>query len=288
VWLDDRAKGKRLRADFSADGAAWGDDVLAYESPDGTICECCAPAIAAADGGAVVAFRNWIDGDRDIWTLRLAAGKTKFGPATKSGTGSWKLAGCPMAGPAVAVRGADVVSAWRRERDVFLAVGMAKERDLGEGTEPQVVVKDDGVHVVWIAGDSLVHLAPGARSSEEIAKSASFPCAADRGGAGRVARRGDAPCAARDPALTRAPRVANIRAMTPADRALQRHVEAIGRAPGSIVVPAGAPKPNIDRHALRPRTLRTTQGRLRRVAGRRRLRRAHRVGRRDGDSATRR
>ena len=34
--------------------------------------------------------------------------------------------------------------------------------------------------------------------------------------------------------------------MTPADRALQRHVEAIGRAPGSIVVPAGAPKPNID------------------------------------------
>jgi hypothetical protein len=187
VWLDDRTgKGKRLRADFSADGAAWGDDVLAYESPDGSICECCAPAIAAAGGGAVVAFRNSLRGDRDIWTMRLDAGKTKFGPAAKSGTGSWKLAACPMAGPAVGVSGADVVSAWRRERDVFLAVGGAEERDLGEGTEPQLVVGDDGVHAFWIANDSsLVHLAPGARAPAEIAKAASFPCAADHGSADR-------------------------------------------------------------------------------------------------------
>jgi hypothetical protein len=183
VWLDDRAKGKRVRADFSADGAAWGEDVLAYESPAGTVCECCAPAIAAADGGAVIAFRNLVDGDRDVWTMRLAAGAVKFGAATKSGEGSWKLAGCPMAGPAVAVKDADVVAAWRREKDVFLAAGGAKERDLGEGTEPQVVVADGGVHVLWIAKEALVHLAPGADGSVEIAKTAAFPCAAGRGGA---------------------------------------------------------------------------------------------------------
>lgn len=34
--------------------------------------------------------------------------------------------------------------------------------------------------------------------------------------------------------------------MTPADRGLQRHVESVGRAPGTIVAPAGAPKPSID------------------------------------------
>jgi magnesium transporter len=34
--------------------------------------------------------------------------------------------------------------------------------------------------------------------------------------------------------------------MTPPDRALQRHVESIGRAPGTIVAPSDAPKPNID------------------------------------------
>jgi len=187
VWLDDRTgKGKRLRADFSEGGATWGEDVLAYESPDGSVCECCSPAIAPAGGGAVVAFRNSVDGDRDVWTTRVAAGKTKFGAAAKSGTGSWKFSACPMAGPAVGVSGADVVSAWRRERDVFLAVGGARERDLGEGTEPQLVVLDDGVHAFWIASDSsLVHLAPGARSPAEIAKAASFPCAADPGGADR-------------------------------------------------------------------------------------------------------
>ena len=183
VWLDDRVKGKRLRADFAGDGAAWGDDVLAYESPGGSICECCAPAIAPAGSGGIVAFRNSIDGDRDVWTLGLAAGATKFGTATKSGAGSWKLAGCPMAGPAVGATGAGTVCAWRRDKDVFLALGGAKERDLGEGTEPQVVVKDGGVHVVWTAKDALVHLAPAASSPDEIAKSASFPCAADRGGA---------------------------------------------------------------------------------------------------------
>jgi len=183
VWLDDRTgKGKRLRADFSEGGAAWGEDVLAYESPGGSVCECCAPAIAAAGGGAVVAFRNSVDGDRDIWTMRLDAGKTKFGAAAKSGTGSWKLAGCPMAGPAVAMRAGDVVSAWRRDRGVFLAVGAEKERDLGEGTEPQVVVTDDGVHTVWITNDSsLVHLAPGAAAPTEIARNAEFPCAAAGG-----------------------------------------------------------------------------------------------------------
>jgi hypothetical protein len=183
IWLDNRDKGMRVRADFSADGAAWGADVLAYESPAGTVCECCAPAIAAAEGGAVVAFRNLVDGDRDVWTMRLAAGETKFGHATKSGKGSWTLAGCPMAGPAVTVSGGEVVSAWRRDKDVFLAEGTAKEKDLGRGTEPQLVVAKDGVHAIWVAGDALVHLLPKAKSPVEIAKTAAFPCASDRGGA---------------------------------------------------------------------------------------------------------
>jgi hypothetical protein len=187
VWLDCRTKGMRLRADFSADGAKWGEDVLAYESPDGTICECCHPAIAAApDGGAVVAFRNALKTDRDVWTVRLPRGAVKFEDAAKSGEGSWRIPMCPMAGPSVAFRGDEVVAAWRREKNVYLVVGGGKERDLGEGTEPQVLATKDGVHAFWTVKDALLHLAPGAAAPVEIARGASFPVAVAAPGGGLV------------------------------------------------------------------------------------------------------
>lgn len=179
VWLDVREKGTRLRADFSKDGATWGADALAYESPDGSICECCHPEITPAEGGgAVVAFRNSVGGDRDVWTMRLAAGSTKFASAAKSGTGSWRLAACPMAGPAVVAKGDDAVCAWRRESHVFLAVGGRGERDLGEGDEPQLFAGDRGVHALWIAKGALLHLAPGASRPEKLADGAAFPATA--------------------------------------------------------------------------------------------------------------
>jgi hypothetical protein len=179
VWLDCRAKAMRLRADYSADGAAWGGDVLAYESPDGTICECCHPAVAATpDGGAVAAFRNVMGRDRDVWTLRLARGATKFASAAKCGKGAWRIAACPMAGPSVVVLGDDVVSAWRRESHVFLAVGARAERDLGEGTEPHLLARADGVHAFWTTKNALLHLPPGAERPMELAQGATFPSAA--------------------------------------------------------------------------------------------------------------
>jgi hypothetical protein len=85
-----------------------------------------------------------------------------------------------MAGPAVGVRSSDAVAAWRRETHVFVAEGMASERDLGEGTEPQLMVLGDGVHTFWLVHDALVHLAPNAKSPVEIARNAAFPCASGR------------------------------------------------------------------------------------------------------------
>src|SRR5215471_14944913 len=48
VWLDDRGvKGKRLYGAFSADsGRTWSANAMLYESPEGTICECCDPSLA--------------------------------------------------------------------------------------------------------------------------------------------------------------------------------------------------------------------------------------------------
>ena len=50
AWLDDRTPGgKRLYGAFSNDaGATWSKNVLLYESPGGTICQCCHPSLVVA------------------------------------------------------------------------------------------------------------------------------------------------------------------------------------------------------------------------------------------------
>lgn len=184
LWLDGRvadggAKGATLYADFLGPSGAWGEDAVAYASPGGSVCECCAPAVVpSADGGAVAAFRNSLNGQRDVWTLRLAAGAARFDDARKSGGGSWPIRACPMAAPAVASRGADVVAAWRREKEVFLVDGAEKERALGAGAEPVVVVRPAGAHVLWTDAGALLHAAPGAKSPARLAEKAAYVSAA--------------------------------------------------------------------------------------------------------------
>jgi hypothetical protein len=188
VWLDVRQKGTRLLADFSDDGAKWAEDAVAYTSPDGSICECCHPAVAPCpDGGTAVAWRNSIGGARDIWVARAPKGSPEFGKGAKCGTGAWRMPACPMAGPALVIKGTEAVTAWRRERDVFLAAGDAKEREVGAGTEPQLALGAAGLHTLWVAREGLVDLAPGAASQSLIAAGAEFPCAT-----GAVSGRGPA------------------------------------------------------------------------------------------------
>lgn len=183
VWLDVRQKGTRLLADFSEDGVRWAKDAVAYTSPDGSICECCHPAVAAcADGGTAVAWRNSVDGARDVWIARAPKGTADFGKGSKCGAGTWRIPACPMAGPALVVRGAEAVTAWRRDRDVYLAAGDAKERELGTGDEPQLALAAGGLHMLWVTREGLVDLAPGAQTPSLVAAGAQFPCAAGAAG----------------------------------------------------------------------------------------------------------
>jgi photosystem II stability/assembly factor-like uncharacterized protein len=93
AWLDHRSgKGTTLYGARSSDaGATWSKNFLVYQSPDGTICECCHPSSAfASDGELLVMWRNWLDGSRDMYLARSRAGAV-FGPAEKLGIGTWKL-----------------------------------------------------------------------------------------------------------------------------------------------------------------------------------------------------
>jgi len=177
AWLDDRLpKGKRLFGAFSNDGGAtWGKNVLLYESPAGTICECCAPSLVSLGTGEFAAmFRNVLDGSRDLYTLRLVGGKPA-GAAEKTGVGTWKLDACPMDGGGIAVRNGKIATAWRRDHDVYLAESGKPEIKVGTGMDVAFGANDQGFYVLWSTPAGIEMHVPSAMKPTHLSDAGAFP-----------------------------------------------------------------------------------------------------------------
>ncbi len=151
AWLDLRERGTRIYAAVSRDhGWSWGPDSLVYESPSGTVCECCAPSVAVApDGLVAIMFRNSAGGARDLHVAISRDGARTFAPARKQGTGSWRLDACPMDGGGVAWLRGTPVSVWRREGQLFTVRGDEPERLLAEGSDPVIAAGADDLVLAW-------------------------------------------------------------------------------------------------------------------------------------------
>lgn len=78
---------------------------------DDRVCDCCQTAAAIAAGGPVVVYRDRShDEIRDIYTVRrVDGGWTAPKPVHADG---WRIAACPVNGPAIAADGDRVVVAW--------------------------------------------------------------------------------------------------------------------------------------------------------------------------------
>ena len=163
AWLDKRASGTRLYGSASNDaGRTWSNNVLVYESPDSTICQCCHPSVAFdQDGRIVVMWRNWLNGSRDLYLARSDDGR-HFSAAGKLGEGTWKLNACPMDGGGLAVTDSGVVTAWRRDHTLFLDRPGAPETAIGEGTDIAIAPSGNGVYTIWTTPAGIVVRAPDA------------------------------------------------------------------------------------------------------------------------------
>lgn len=185
VWLDDRDKRKQLYGAFSKDsGATWSKNVLLYESPDGTICQCCHPSLASSgDGEFAVMFRNALGGNRDMYLLRVRDGQV-ISKAEKLGKDSWALDACPMDGGGMAIDNGKVLTAWRRGQDIFLAEPGQKEIKLGSGMDVTLAVSRGTPYVLWTHAGSIERWSKG---KIEVLSTGGFPVVTALPGGGALA-----------------------------------------------------------------------------------------------------
>jgi hypothetical protein len=181
VWLDLRNGKTELWSSVSLDGGkTWTANNLAYRSPGQTICECCHPSAAYTDSGnLVVMWRNWLDGSRDMFRALSSDGGKTFAPATKIGTGTWKLPACPMDGGSLTVEGERATFAWRRDKTLYATTDPASETEISDsGTQPVVVRTAAGAAYVWQNGGNLYWRAPGSGEASLFALGGEYAASA--------------------------------------------------------------------------------------------------------------
>jgi hypothetical protein len=177
AWLDKRGgHGTRLYGARSIDGGlTWSKNVMIYDSPEGTICECCHPSVAIDPSGEIlVMWRNWLAGARDMYLTRSRDGLA-FSKPEKLGMGTWQLNACPMDGGGVVFAENRVVTAWRREHEIFLAVPGEKEVGIAEGVDVSITAAPKGVYAVWSTPTGVRSLVPGKKEPVAIAPRGAFP-----------------------------------------------------------------------------------------------------------------
>jgi hypothetical protein len=170
VWLDGRAMTTQSHAGMEA-----GDMSLRFadfdrswnqtaDAPiDARVCECCPTAAAVTAEGPIVAFRNRSpDEVRDIYVTRLE--NRKWSEPVAVHHDGWRIAGCPVNGPALSARGRQVAVAWFTANEgqgrVFAAFSDNSGRtfglpirvdDAGSLGRVDLELLDDGAAVVsWI------------------------------------------------------------------------------------------------------------------------------------------
>lgn len=179
TWLDLRSGKTEVYVSASSDdGKTWTANSLAYRSPDGSVCECCHPSVIVSNDTVTVMFRNSLAGSRDMYVATSKDEGKSFGSAKKLGQGTWKLNACPMDGGMLASDGkGSLVSAWRRNGEVYTASTGGREQLLGQGEQPWIASTATGPVIVWTAGreGDLIVLSPASKQPQKLAGSARDP-----------------------------------------------------------------------------------------------------------------
>ena len=170
-----KPQGKIFISSSKDEGKTWSKSELVYQSPDGSVCECCKPSIENdKEGNLIIMFRNNIDGSRDLhYTLSTNKGAS-FSMPQKLGSGTWKINGCPMDGGGVASFGSNgIMSVWQREGIIYTANSDLSEQMLGKGRAPSISGSYNNYSIVYTNGDDVMAVHEPMTMSEKIGEGSS-------------------------------------------------------------------------------------------------------------------
>lgn len=180
VWLDLRDKKSEIYAARSADGGeTWAPNIRVYQSPDGSVCQCCHPSVIVTGKQLVIMFRNSLGGKRDMYVMSSTDNGKSFTTAEKLGHGTWPLDACPMDGGMLAcLSDGTIETAWLRDDKVYLATNAAApEVLLGRGQQPWIATTNKGSVIVWTTGreGDLMIRKPATQQPQKLASNARDP-----------------------------------------------------------------------------------------------------------------
>lgn len=168
AWLDLRDGHNRIYGARSTDGGrSWSENLLVYASPDTTVCECCKPSVAVNGNNVYVMFRNWLDGNRDLYLARSSDGGNSFGKAEKLGRGSWALDGCPMDGGGLVInQTGKAETVWNREGTIYACAPGKEEKRLGEGRNCTMESVNGKNVYAWIQDGHVIVMDPQGKKTD--------------------------------------------------------------------------------------------------------------------------
>ena len=179
VWLDLREKGTKLYGARSDNGGAtWTKNFPIYDSPDGSICQCCHPTVAVGPAGVIhVMWRNALAGSRDMYTAKSENGGKTFSAAKKLGKETWVLDACPMDGGGFAITaGNKLYSIWRRGKTVYYAGVDGNESELGFGKDAAIASGlNDSLYAVWSAPEGIKYRTSKGNKIETLSAKGEYP-----------------------------------------------------------------------------------------------------------------
>jgi hypothetical protein len=119
--------------------------------------------VIVKDHHVYVMFRNWLQGNRDLYLMESKDDGTTFGEAQKLGTTSWALNGCPMDGGAIALNNGTLQTIWRRKSAIFASVPGMPEKEIGQGRNCTIAVVGNKNVYAWTENGEVVVVEPQGR-----------------------------------------------------------------------------------------------------------------------------
>ena len=171
VWLDLRGdKHNKIVGARSVDGGrTWSANQVIYQSPDGTVCECCQLSVVSRGPHVALMFRNFLNGSRDMYLLKSSDNGQTFGKAEKIGEGTWKLNACPMDGGGLWMASdGTIATVWRRQNAVFTARPGQAETEIATGKQAKIISTASGNYVVFQQDGQVMAILPGQSQPKAI------------------------------------------------------------------------------------------------------------------------